>query len=70
MKYGEYLRYLLDEKGMTQAELAEKSGVGKSTIGELVKGRSKEPTLIKAKRIADALGVPLQQFVDNIDDES
>jgi transcriptional regulator with XRE-family HTH domain len=67
MKYGEYLKYLLDEKGMSQTELAEKSGIGKTTIGELIKGRSKEPTFSKAKRIADALGVPLQQFADNVD---
>ena len=69
MKYGEYLKLLLEERGMTQAELAERSGIGKSTIGEWIKGRTKEPTFSKSKRIADALGVPLQQFADSIDDD-
>lgn len=68
MKYGEYLKQLLDERGMTQSELAERSGIGKSTIGEWIKGRTNEPTFSKSKRIADALGVPLQQFADNVDD--
>lgn len=69
MRYGEYLRTLLGEVGMTQKELAAKSGVGKTTIGELVSGRSKSPSFANAKRIADAMGVPLQQFADNVDED-
>ena len=69
MTLGDKIRQLRKRAQMTQAELAEKSGIGKSTIGEWIKGRTKEPTFSKSKRIADALGVPLQQFADNIEDD-
>lgn len=64
MTFGEALMVLMNRKGMTQTDLAAKSGVRKSTINELVKGRSKEPTLTKAKALADALEITLQDFID------
>ena len=67
MTFGEALVVLMNRKGMTQTDLAAKSGVRKSTINELVKGRSKEPTLTKAKALADALGITLQDFIDLMD---
>lgn len=69
MTFGEALVLLMDEKGISQTELAALSGVGKSTIGELVKGRSKEPTFSKAKKLADGLGVTLQDFIDLMEKE-
>lgn len=67
MTFGEALVVLMNRKGMTQTDLAAKSGVRKSTINELVKGRSKEPTLTKAKALADALEITLQDFIDLMD---
>ena len=64
MTFGEALMVLMNRKRMTQTDLAAKSGVRKSTINELVKGRSKEPTLTKAKALADALEITLQDFID------
>lgn len=64
MTFGEALMVLMNRKGMTQTDLAAKSGVRKSTINELIKGRSKEPTLTKAKALADALEITLQDFID------
>lgn len=54
---------------MTKAQLAYAIGSPRSTIGALVSGRAKEPTLGKAKAIADALGVPLQDMVSMMFDE-
>lgn len=62
MTFGEMLLKLMNEKGISQAELARRSGVSKQSITELVKGRSKEPTFSKAKAIADALGVSLEEM--------
>lgn len=62
MTFGEMLLKLMKEKGISQAELARRSGMSKQSITELVKGRSKEPTFSKAKALADALGVTLEEM--------
>lgn len=54
-------RYLID-KDMTSAELSRAIGSPKSTVNALLSGRAKEPTLGKAKAIADALGVSLDEM--------
>lgn len=62
MEYRDVLAHYLEEKGMTPAELAHAIGSPRSTINALLKGRAKEPTLGKAKAIADALGVSLEEM--------
>lgn len=47
---------------MTIDELAEKSGVPKSTINKIIGGTTKAPTLENVKAIARALGVRLADF--------
>lgn len=65
MDYADVLRYYLDKCGITQAELSRRiGGTSRSTIGELMSGRSKTPSVYKAKAIADALGVSLDEMVD------
>ena len=66
MEYADVLRYYLEKTGMTQAELASKTGSTRSSIGKLMKGRSKAPSIFKAKAIADAFGMPLQHMVDRM----
>lgn len=68
MTFGEVLLMLMKEKGITPTELAQRSGVKKSTINELIKGRSREPTFSKAKRLANGLGVPLELFAELVDE--
>lgn len=60
--YAEVLRYYLQRQDVTAAELARRLGTSRSSICELTSGRSKEPTLGKAKAIADALGVSLEEM--------
>ncbi len=62
MGYRYVLAYYLEQKGMTPAELAHKIGSPRSTVSALLSGRAKEPTLGKAKAIADALGVSLEEM--------
>ncbi len=62
MEYGEVLQRYLDETGMSPSELAKAIGSPRSTINALLRGRAKEPTLGKAKAIADALGVSLEEM--------
>lgn len=62
MEYKDVLQMYLDETGMKPSELAKAIGSPRSTINALLSGRAKEPTLGKAKAIADALGVSLEEM--------
>lgn len=62
MEYRLVLAHYLEEKGMSPAELAHAIGSPRSTISAFLNGRAKEPTLGKAKAIADALGVSLEEM--------
>ncbi len=64
MSYGEVLEYFLTLNGMSRAELARKVGMSKGQVSDLISGRTKEPTLSRAKAIADALGITIQAMVD------
>ena len=66
MEYRDVLYYYLDLKGVTPAELSRRIGSPRSTVDALLKGRAKEPTLGKAKAIADALGVSLEEMADMV----
>lgn len=64
--YGEVLKLYLDERGMTAGDLARKIGINRGSVYSLMDGRAKEPTLTRAKEIADALGVTLQEMWDRM----
>ena len=64
--YAYVLKYYLDKQGVSAAELARRLGTSRSSICELTSGRSKEPTLGKAKAIADALGVTLEEMAQMV----
>ncbi|MCD6549945.1 helix-turn-helix transcriptional regulator [bacterium] len=62
MKFGEKLRKIREEKGITQQELAEKLGyVTNSYIAEVEKGKF-IPSEKKLRMIAKALGVPFREL--------
>jgi predicted transcriptional regulator len=69
MKYREVLQQLIDEKNVNPAEIERRCGVKRRTIYEVLSGRSKSPSFHNAKKIADALGVPLQYFADMVDED-
>ena len=64
MRYGEVLNYYIELTGIKKAELARRLGVSRSQISELISGETKEPGLTRAKNIADALGVPLEDMLN------
>lgn len=63
MTYGEVLDYLIEQSGMTRSEVARKAGMGRSQITDLISGRTKEPSLSRAKAIADAFGFKIEDFI-------
>jgi tetratricopeptide (TPR) repeat protein/transcriptional regulator with XRE-family HTH domain len=55
---GGWLRQARAAAGLTQEELAERSGVGLRTIGDLERGRTRAPYARSIRCLAAALGVP------------
>jgi len=53
---GENVRRIRLEKGLTQEQLAERSGFGQQYISDLERGR-RNPTIVSLYELANALGV-------------
>lgn len=53
----------LTRQDMTQTQLAERAGVSRSTVNGIKNGRSCSDK--SGIRIADALGVPIEQLLEN-----
>lgn len=62
METGKIIASLRDKKGMSQTELADKSGVSRVMIGKYERGEA-IPSIDAAKKIADALEVSLDYLV-------
>lgn len=59
MTLGERIKLCRKRKGITQAELARKCGVNRTTINHY-EHDIREPTLLNAMCVADALGISLE----------
>jgi transcriptional regulator with XRE-family HTH domain len=66
------LLYFMEKRGMTQAQLAKRSGLGQTTIslylrpgarGGTASGTAPSPTLARVQALADALGVELWELL-------
>lgn len=62
--FGEVLKRLREEAGLTQEELAKKCSMQKQSISRYETG-AREPNIRTAKIIADALGVKLELLIPN-----
>jgi transcriptional regulator with XRE-family HTH domain len=62
METGKIIAALRDKKGLSQTELADKSGVSRVMIGKYERGEA-IPSIDAAKKIADALEVSLDYLV-------
>ena len=58
---GKRVRFFREQDGLTQAELAEKTGLSDNFIGLIERG-IKHPTLDTLNKVADALEVNLNEF--------
>ncbi len=68
MELGEKLKTLRLQNRLTLVELAEKSGVSKSLLSRIERGRS-VPTITTIQKIASALGIILSDFFANSETE-
>lgn len=60
--FAENLRYLRNERGLTQVQLAKELGVTRSRIGSYEEKRS-EPSLEVVVQIAEYFGTPVDLFI-------
>lgn len=63
MALGENIRQILHDKWMSQAELARATGVDCTTISKLISGSRSNPSVELVKKIADALGVTVDELI-------
>lgn len=61
-KFGENLKKIRLEKKMSQGDICRTLGVDRGYISNLETGK-RNPTLLTIKRIADALGVPVDRLL-------
>jgi transcriptional regulator with XRE-family HTH domain len=59
--FGQQVRVLRQERGLTQAELAEKAEVGMKYVGEIERSKT-NPTVRLVWRLGEALGIDVFEF--------
>lgn len=59
MGFYERLSALMDERGLKQVDFCKLTGLSSAQVNHLVNGRTKDPKLSTAIKVADALGVSL-----------
>jgi transcriptional regulator with XRE-family HTH domain len=67
MSFGQHLRTLRETAGLSRAELARRAGVPASTLRGW-EGDRGFPGLPAARRLAAALGVPVERFAEGVED--
>lgn len=60
--FGEHLKSLLEEKGMTQAELARRTGLTEASVSRYISGQ-RSPRITQAYRMAWAIGVDMNTLI-------
>lgn len=63
MEYAERLKQIMQKQGVSQAQLAEMAGVGKSAISQYLSGKN-IPSAKRSEVFAEALGVPAEYLLD------
>jgi len=56
------IQAVLDERGMTQADLARATGLSTAIVSQIVSGKTKDPRFDSVVKIARALGVSLDEL--------
>lgn len=60
-----YIREVMDEQGMTQLELEQRSGVPDSTLSRILKGKVRDPKASVLAQIAKGLNVPFWRLMQH-----
>jgi len=63
MSVNEKIRSIREAKGLTQEQVAEKTGISSSVYGDIERGEN-DPKLSKLQKIAEAFEIELSELVD------
>lgn len=63
---GKLILSALEEKEWSQRDLQRYSGVSNTEIGKIIKGDRKQPSIENIKKIAKALGKPIEPFLKSM----
>jgi transcriptional regulator with XRE-family HTH domain len=69
MSFGQHLRALRNEAGLSRAELARRAGVPVSTLRNWENDRG-FPSVAAGLRLAGALGVPVGRLAEGVEDQA
>ena len=61
--FGENLKKIMSEKGLSVTKVSQLSGVGKSSISQYLSGKN-VPTSERIKVLADAIGCTVEELAD------
>ena len=70
-RLGRWIKKLRTARGLSQRDLGTRTGVTSAYITLLETGQRRNPTVLVAVRLADALGVPVMKLIECVikDDE-
>lgn len=62
MTFAEALQVVMDEKGLSQADICRATGLSDAYVSMLVSGKVRDPKWSRAELVIRALGVTLDEF--------
>lgn len=69
IKFSKTLKLIRKSKGMTQEQLAERSGIDYKYLQKLESKNPSSPTLQVLEKLSFGLGVSLQEFIKEIEEK-
>lgn len=69
IKFSKTLKLIRKSKGLTQEQLAERSGIDYKYLQKLESKNPSSPTLQVLEKLAFGLGISLQEFIKEIEEQ-
>lgn len=69
IKFSKTLKLVRKSKGLTQEQLAERSGIDYKYLQKLESKNPSSPTLQVLEKLAFGLGISLQEFIKEIEEQ-
>ena len=66
MLFGDKVKMMADERGMTQKDIVERSGLSQPLVSKVMGNHTVDPRLGTIVRIAEALGVSTSELLEGV----